>query len=41
MRILMITTKIKNKKVLIAFDDMIADIMSNKKIPDHNQRTVY
>ena len=31
MRILMITTKIKNKKVLIAFDDMIADIMSNKK----------
>ena len=27
----MITTKIKNKKVLIAFDDMIADIMSNKK----------
>ena len=31
MRILMITTQIEIKKVLIVFDDMIADIMGNKK----------
>ena len=31
MRILRITTQIEIKKVLIIFDDMIADIMSNKK----------
>ena len=29
----------RNKKVLIAFDDMIANIMSNKKI--YNQRIIY
>ena len=30
-KILRITTQIEIKKVLIIFDDMIADIMSNKK----------
>ena len=32
MRILIITTQIEIKKVLIVFDDMIADITDNKKI---------
>ena len=32
MRILMITIQIEIKKVLIVFDDMIADIMTNKKL---------
>ena len=27
--------------ILIVFDDMIADIMTNKKISSHNQRIVY
>ena len=31
MRIFMIKTKTEKKKFLIVFDDMIADIMSNKK----------
>ena len=31
MRILIITTQKEIKKVLIVFDDMIADIMTNKK----------
>ena len=30
-KILMITTQIEIKKVLIVFDDMIADIMNKKK----------
>ena len=30
-RILMITTQTENEKILIVFDDMIADIMPNKK----------
>ena len=31
MRILIITTQIEIKKILIVFGDMIADIMGNKK----------
>ena len=31
----------RKRKILIAFDDMIADIMSNKKNSSHNQRIVY
>ena len=31
----------RDKKVLIVFDDMIADIMGNKKNSSHNQRIVY
>ena len=31
----------RDRKVLIVFDDMIADIMKNKKISGHNQRIVY
>ena len=31
-RILIITIQAEKKKILIAFDDMIADIMTNKKI---------
>ena len=31
----------RDKKILIVFDDMIADIMGNKKILSHNQRIVY
>ena len=30
-RILMITTQTEKEKILIVFDDMIADIMTNKK----------
>ena len=30
-RILMITTQTEKEKILIVFDDMIADIMPNKK----------
>ena len=41
MRILMIITQKEIKKVLIVFDDMIADIMGNKKISSHNQGIVY
>ena len=32
---------IRKRKKLIVFDDMIADIMSNKKISINNQRIVY
>ena len=28
---IMITTQVEKKKILIVFDDMIADIMTNKK----------
>ena len=31
----------RNKKVLILFDDMISDIMTNKKISGYSQRIVY
>ena len=31
----------RKRKILIVFDDMIADIMTNKKISSHNQRIVY
>ena len=31
----------KKRKILIAFDDMIADIMTNKNISSHNQRIVH
>ena len=31
MRILMIIIQAEKKKILIAFDDMIADILTNKK----------
>ena len=37
----MIITQKEIKKVLIVFDDMIADIMGNKKISSHNQGIVY
>ena len=30
----------KNRKILLVFDDMIADIMT-KKNSSHNQRTIY
>ena len=32
---------IRKRKKLIVFDDMIADIMSNKKISINNQTIVY
>ena len=32
MKILMNTTQIKNPKILIVFDDTIADMLSNKKM---------
>ena len=31
----------RKRKILIVFDDMIADIMTNKKNSNHNQRIVY
>ena len=31
----------RKRKILIVFDDMIADIMTNKKISSHNTRIVY
>ena len=31
----------RKRKILIAFDDMITDIMTNKKNSSHNQRTIY
>ena len=33
MRILIITTQKEIKKVFIVFDDMIADIMTNRRVP--------
>ena len=32
---------IRKRKKLIFFDDMIADIMTNKQNSGHNQRIVY
>ena len=40
MRILMIIIPVE-KKILIVFDDMIANIMTNKKISIHNKRIIY
>ena len=31
----------RKRKILIFFDDMIADIMTNKKISIHNKRIIY
>ena len=31
----------RRRKMLIVFDDMIADIMTNKKFPSNNKRIVY
>ena len=31
----------RKRKILILFDDMIADIMTNKKISSNNQRIIY
>ena len=31
----------RKRKILIVFDDMIADIIINKKISSHNKRIVY
>ena len=31
----------RKRKILNVFDDMIADIMTNKKISSHSQRTIY
>ena len=31
----------RQRKILIVFDDMIADIMTNKKFQTYNQRLVY
>ena len=31
----------RKRKILNVFDDMIADIITNKKISSHNQRTIY
>ena len=31
----------RRRKILIVFDDMIADIMTSEKILNHNQRIVY
>ena len=31
----------RKRKILIVFDDMIADIMTKKKISSHNKRIVY
>ena len=31
----------RKRKILIVSDDMIADIMTNKKISSHNKRIVY
>ena len=41
MRILMIIIQSEKEKKIIFFDDMIADIMTNKKNSGHNQRIVY
>ena len=40
MRILMIKMQAE-KKILVVFDDMIADIKSNKVVASHNRRIVY
>ena len=31
----------RKRKILIVFDDMIADIMTNKRFKSSNQRIVY
>ena len=31
----------RERKILIVFDEMIADIMTNKKNSSHNQKTIY
>ena len=32
---------IRKRKKIIVFDDMIADIMTNRKFSSHNHRIVY
>ena len=32
---------IRKRKIVIVFDDMVADVMSNKKISSHKKRIVY
>ena len=41
MRIFMIIIQAEKEKSFFFFDDMIADIMTNKKISSHNKRIVY
>ena len=41
MRILNDFNSTRKRKILIAFDDMIADIMTNKQISIHKKRIIY
>ena len=40
-RTLMNTIQVKKRKVLILFDDMIADMINKRKIKPSSNRTVY